>query len=333
MKTSQTAPVLQDLPDPGERTGWPWTEASSLIDVAPVDVDGADAPRVTIVTPSYNQGRFLEETLRSVLLQGYPNLEFIVLDGGSTDESRAILERYAPFISHWESHPDAGQSDALNRGFKRADGEIIGWVNSDDLLSPGAVAASVAALVVNPEAGFSYGDWAVIDADSVVTSHATPTELTNAGLLHSLQSYVAQTTLFFRRTALERVGWLDPDLHLIMDFDLLLRLTARFESVRATGEIARFRLHPDAKTPTLQTRAWRERSRVVRRFLEGPDAPAAAKEGRKQILAAYHRQAALYGLRTGRPQWLLNHAVRSFLTRPGQVFEPRLWGAALRGRR
>jgi len=335
MKTSPTAPRLGDLPDPGERTGWPWSEASapSASTRADGDVDEAEAPMVTIVTPSYNQGQFLEETLRSVLLQGYRNLEFIVLDGGSTDDSRAILERYAPFLSHWESQPDSGQSDALNRGFQRAGGEIIGWVNSDDLLSPGAIAASVAALGDRPEAGFSYGDWAVIDADSRVISHATPSELTNAGLLHSLQSYVAQTTLFFRRSALQQVGWLDPDLHLIMDFDLLLRLTARFESVRASGEIARFRVHPDAKTPTLQSRAWGERGRVVRRFLEGPDAPAAAKSGRKQILSAYHRQAALYGLRTGRPQWLLNHAVRSFLSRPGQVFEPRLWRAALRGRR
>jgi hypothetical protein len=326
MKTSRTAPRLGDLPDPGERTGWPWTEASSS-----VDVDGA--PKVTIVTPSYNQGRFLEETLRSVLLQGYPNVEFIVLDGGSTDDSRAILERYAPFLSHWESHRDAGQSDALNRGFQRAGGEIIGWVNSDDLLSPGAIAASVAALVVRSEAGFSYGDWATIDAASRVTGHETPPEVTNAGLLHSLQSYVAQTTLFFRRSALQQVGWLDVDLHLIMDFDLLLRLTACFESVRAPGEIARFRLHPDAKTPTLQTRAWRERGRVVRRFLEGPAAPAAAKADRRKILAAYHRQAALYGLRTGRPQWLLSHAARSLINDPKQVFEPRLWRAALRARR
>jgi glycosyltransferase involved in cell wall biosynthesis len=334
MKTSLTAPRLGDLPDPVKRTGWPWTEASAP--PPPVGVDGGavdEAPRVTIVTPSYNQGQFLEETLRSVLLQGYPNLEFIVLDGGSTDDSRAILERYDPFLSHWESHPDAGQSDALNRGFKRAGGEIIGWVNSDDLLSPGAIAASVAALVARPEAGFSYGDWAVIDAASRVISHETPPEVTSAGLLHSLQSYVAQTTLFFRRSALQQVDWLDVDLHLIMDFDLLLRLTARFESVRASGEIARFRIHPDAKTPTLQTRAWRERDRVVRRFLEGPDAPAAAKAGRRKILAAYHRQAALYGLRTGRPQWLLNHAARSLANDPGQVFDPRLWVAVLRGRK
>ena len=143
LTASGTSPALGDLPDPGGRSGWPWTEASP-----DVDVDGA--PRVTVVTPSYDQGRYLEETLRSVLLQGYPGLEYIVLDGGSTDDSRSILERYDPFLAHWESHPDAGQSDALNRGFQRATGEIIGWVNSDDLLAPGAIATSVAALQASP---------------------------------------------------------------------------------------------------------------------------------------------------------------------------------------
>ena len=318
-----TAPALNDLPGPGKRSGWPWTEASP-------HGDFTNVPVVTIVTPSLNQGRFLEETLRSVLLQGYPNLEYIVLDGGSTDDSRSILERYDPYLSHWESAPDAGQSDALNRGFARAGGEIIGWVNSDDLLSPGAITASVAALVASPEAGFSYGDWALIDAESRVTGHETPPQVTNAGLLDRLQSYVAQPTLVFRKSALEEAGLLDPDLHLIMDFDLLLRLTARFEGVRASGEIARFRLHPDAKTPTMQTRAWRERGRVVRRFLDGPGAPAAARSRRGRILAAYHRQAGLYGLRTGRALWALDHATRSLRHHPGQVLDRRLWSAALR---
>ncbi len=321
-----TPPFIAGLPGPGERSGWPWTEA-------PPPSDVVDAPTVTVVTPSLNQGRFLEETMRSVLLQGYPDLEYIVLDGGSTDNSRSILERYDPFLSHWESGPDAGQSDALNRGFQRASGEFIGWVNSDDILSPGAIGASVAALSASPEAGFSYGDWAVIDAESRVTGHETPPDVTNSGLLARMQSYVAQPTLFFRKSALDEAGLLDPDLHLIMDFDLLLRLTARFEGIRAAGEIARFRLHPDAKTPNHQTRAWEERGRVVRRFLDGADAPSEARSKRGRLLAAYHRQAALYGLRTGRPQWLLSHAVRSLLKHPEQVLERRLWGAALRGRR
>ncbi len=326
LTASGTAPALGDLPDPGGRSGWPWTEASP-----DVDVDGA--PRVTVVTPSYDQGRYLEETLRSVLLQGYPGLEYIVLDGGSTDDSRSILERYDPFLAHWESHPDAGQSDALNRGFQRASGEIIGWVNSDDLLAPGAIATSVAALQTSPDAGFSYGGWATIDADSRVIGHETPPDVTNAGLLETLQSYVAQSTLFFRKSALEAVGLLDPELHLIMDFDLLLRLTARFGGVRASGEIARFRLHPDAKTTTLQPRAWKERGRVVHRFLDGPDATAEAKRDRGRLLATYHRQAALYGLRTGRPQWLLQHILMSLIRHPGQMFERRLWESALGGGR
>jgi glycosyltransferase involved in cell wall biosynthesis len=128
-------PGLRDLPEPSAtRTGWPWTETSPNIEGA-----GGEWPRITVVTPSFNQGAYIEETLRSVLLQGYPNLEYIVIDGGSTDGSVETIRRYARWLDYWVSEPDRGQAHALNKGFARASGDVLGWLNSDDVYLPGAL--------------------------------------------------------------------------------------------------------------------------------------------------------------------------------------------------
>jgi glycosyltransferase involved in cell wall biosynthesis len=130
--------LLSALPAPAAgRTGWPWTVETPI----PADAAAVKWPRITIVTPSYQQAAYLEETLRSVLLQNYPNLEYLVLDGGSADGSAAIIERYAPHLAYWQSRADRGQADAINQGFDRATGDILGWLNSDDFLLPGALFA------------------------------------------------------------------------------------------------------------------------------------------------------------------------------------------------
>jgi len=136
---------------PAGRSGWPWTVET----LAPTGT--ADWPRITLVTPSYQQAVYLEETLRSVLLQNYPALEYLVLDGGSTDGSAAIIERYAPHLAYRQSRKDGGQADAINQGFARATGEIVGWLNSDDFLLPGALFA-VAEAFRRTQAEIVYGD-------------------------------------------------------------------------------------------------------------------------------------------------------------------------------
>lgn len=130
-------PTLDELPRVAGKTGWPWTEAGSLL--PPTMPDGGPWPRISIVTPNYNYGRFLEETLRSVLLQGYPDVELIVMDGGSTDESVEILEKYSRWLTYWVSERDGGHVDAIHKGLARVTGEWFNWLNSDDLLWKGAL--------------------------------------------------------------------------------------------------------------------------------------------------------------------------------------------------
>src|SRR5665811_68289 len=131
--TEVRLPSLRNLPHPrSTKIGWPWTvEPQSLPAIRP---DGSSWPPITIITPSYNQGQFIEETIRSVLLQGYPNLEYVIIDGGSSDGSLEVIQKYSPWLAHWVSEPDGGQSQAINKGFARAHGEVIAWLNSDDVL-------------------------------------------------------------------------------------------------------------------------------------------------------------------------------------------------------
>src|SRR5437870_43541 len=131
-------PRLRELPPPPKgKTGWPWTEESLQCESSVND--GRRWPRISIVTPSFNQGQFIEETLRSVLLQGYRDLEYLVLDGGSSDNSVEIIKKYSPWLTYWTSQPDAGQSDAINQGLKLASGVFATWINSDDLLCKNAL--------------------------------------------------------------------------------------------------------------------------------------------------------------------------------------------------
>ena len=136
--------TLDDLPAPPPgKTGWIWTEQSNPL--PPKMPDGTEWPRISIVTPSYNQGHYIEETIRSILLQGYPNLEYIIIDGGSTDRSVEIIQKYASFLTYWVSEPDNGQTQAIDKGLAYCTGEIFNWVNSDDFLSRNALATIASA--------------------------------------------------------------------------------------------------------------------------------------------------------------------------------------------
>jgi glycosyltransferase involved in cell wall biosynthesis len=216
--------------------------------------------KISIITPSFNQGKFLEETLLSVLDQNYPNLEYIVIDGGSTDNSLDIIRKYEKRLSYWTSEKDNGQSEAINKGFRKATGEIIAWLNSDDILMPGAL-HRIEQVFAKGDVDLVNGYTAVIDeASNILTGHFTLKQskwYAQRGIY-----YVNQPAMFWKREILDKVGYLKEDFHTEMDKELLIRI---FDNNYRIGQlpviIAGFRLHNQSKSAS--------GSKVVRKwFLE-----------------------------------------------------------------
>jgi glycosyltransferase involved in cell wall biosynthesis len=221
-------------------------------------------PLVSIVTPSYNQAKYLEETVKSVLNQGYPNIEYLVVDGGSTDGSVDILKRYGDRISWWVSEPDRGQTDAINKGFGRANGDILAWINSDDTYQPDAVSGAVDYLRTHPKVGLVYGDANFIDSSGRVIGQFNAQQ-TSYRRLRRGGVYIPQQAAFWRGELWHQVSPLDPSFYFAMDYDLWVRL-ARISEIRYTSQLwANFRLHDDAKTISADDRCWPEMLKVHRR--------------------------------------------------------------------
>lgn len=245
------------------RTGWPWTEESpQLPDTMP---DGRPWPRVSIVTPSYNQGQFIEETIRSVLLQGYPDLEYIIIDGGSTDGSVDIIRKYEPWLAYWVSEPDRGQVHAINKGFQRATGEILAWLNSDDVYCPGSLEAVAQTLTQHPQAAILCGACVLVDGDGHTIGTKGPREFTPE---HFLQGggVPGQPAVFFRRSVLERVGGLNENLHYVLDWEFWLRISLQYppkSMVQVDRLLAQARIWAQAKTTTAGMKGIEERQRIL----------------------------------------------------------------------
>ena len=203
---------------------------------------------VSIVTPSYNQGRFLERTLKSVLDQNYPHLEFVIQDGGSSDETHAVLARYKSQLKHCTSAKDRGQAHAINLGFQHATGDILAYLNSDDLLLPGTMSYVADYFATHPEVDVVYGHRVLVDNnDAEVGRWVLPRHDDN---FLRWADFVPQETLFWRRSIWEKVGSaLDESFHYALDWDLLLRfLDAGARFVRLPRFLGAFRLHPEQKT-------------------------------------------------------------------------------------
>ena len=219
-------------------------------------------PLVSIVTPSYNQGRFLEETMQSVIYQDYEPLEYIVIDGGSTDNSIEIIHKYEKQLAHWVSEPDKGQTDAINKGFAVAKGEIIAWLNSDDTYNPGAISSAVDFLTKNPEVGLVYSNLNFIGEHSRVIGKF-PAAITDLKRLRNGYVHIPQPAAFFRRALWQQVGPLDPSFFFAMDYDLWVRLAGITQFHYIDDQTwANFRLHSDTKSISADDRCWPEMLRV-----------------------------------------------------------------------
>jgi glycosyltransferase involved in cell wall biosynthesis len=260
---------LTDLPPPPPgRTGWPWTTRCSSD--AARHLNAEDLPIITIVTPSYNQGIYIEETIRSVLLQGYDRLVYIVKDADSTDGTREILEKYEKFCTRIIVEKDNGQSDAINQVLMSAQGSIGSWLNSDDVLLPGALSAVAREWHVGKPLSIigrsEYRRKDGIDCFySVVDVPASPSEL----LAYGLGRFVGQPSAFFALDAFRRVGGLDLDLHYAMDLDLWFRLYTLSEPRLIPEKLSWMRAHPAAKTSSGSERVLGEVERVFDRHVAG----------------------------------------------------------------
>lgn len=218
-------------------------------------------PLVSIITPSYNQAEYLEETICSVLDQDYDRIEYIIVDGGSTDGSIEIIERYQDRLAWWVSEPDKGQTDAINKGFARASGEILAWINSDDTYLPHAISEAVEFLEAHPDIGMVYGDANLIDSSGKVLGRF-PVRQTNYKKLRRGSVHIPQQASFFRTDLWRQVGPLDPSFYFAMDYDLWVRL-ARIAPLHYHPRLwANFRLHDSGKSVAEDDRCWPEMLRV-----------------------------------------------------------------------
>lgn len=300
---------------PKHKAGWPWTEEGRgcLPETMP---DGRQWPKISIVTPSYNQGQYIEETIRSVLLQGYPNLEYIIIDGGSTDQSVDIIKKYEPWLTYWVSEPDNGQSDAINRGFRKATGVFGNWINSDDMLCRNAL--------VNLATHAQWNALEMYIGVGRVVDQRGKTVTFGQGKVHTFKDlvsltdvwwpdgYIFQPAVLFPLQLFQVVGGLDVGEHLAMDYKLwgqFLLHGATFKYLDVMCAI--FRNHDVQKTSDLKDCVL-STTKVAEQFINGHE--MFSEEYKKAMLSKLTKYVhGLFGVgyrleRMGVPTSIINVA-------------------------
>lgn len=221
-------------------------------------------PLVSIITPSFNHGRFIRDTIESVLSQDYPHIEYFVIDGDSTDDTSDIVRSYGDRLT-FVCEPDRGQSDAINKGMRIARGEIVYWINSDDIVMPGAVSRAVEEFERDPDLGFVYGEGVLLNEDGSPKGRFPWTEQFNLWRLIHFGDYIMQQTVFFKRAAFVDAGMLDESLYWAMDWDILIRIAKRHVVKYIPHELGAIREYGSTKTATGGWKRYRELVSVMRR--------------------------------------------------------------------
>jgi len=244
------------------KKGWPWIEETSQLPGRMPD--GSSWPRISIVTPSYNQGQFIEETIRSVLLQGYPNLEYIIVDGGSIDGSVGIIKKYEPWLTYWVSENDRGQAHAINKGFARSTGEIMAWINSDDYYSPG-VFKILAKTFSQNDTQWIGGNIYVVQKNGVVKNRVRKNPMQIYEWL--LANPIFQPGVFWRRSLWINSGGVDEDMDYSFDYDLWMKfIQVQPFPMWLDHFLATFRIHESSKTGIAFSLFERENQIIYQRY-------------------------------------------------------------------
>lgn len=305
---------LNQFPSPpAGKTGWPWTPdtASSSLSKSAL----TDLPRVSIVIPSYNQARFLEAAIRSVLLQNYPDLELIIIDGGSIDGSVDLIKKYESWLTYWHSGKDRGQSHAINMGLEHCTGPWFNWVNSDDLLTPGSLHNAVDALLQHPDAGYVHGARIFIDDNDHVLKKDTfeqqnpiirfPTPSQAVSVLQS----GAQPGALMDTQRVRSLGGIRENLHYVMDVDILLRIAVLAAPVRTREYLSYVRIYPEIKSNQWNIDRARERLAIADHLFKCHEMPSGLQKCRHSAFAHAHRFAWDGALRAKNPLHFIRHFI------------------------
>ncbi len=285
---------------------------SSWHDLPGSEVGVEDWPSITIITPSFNQGSFIEEAILSVVEQDYPNVEYFVFDGGSSDETGQILDRYSSRIDYWTMEPDNGQTHAINKGFQRAKGEILVWLNSDDFYYPGALLAVAEVFRKAPRVDIVMGLCAIVDREGRLLKKKSPPPWSPRHFLVNGR-VPGQPAVFFRRKLVERIGLPSEDLHYVLDWEYWLRasLVDPPVTIRTLDQtLAAARIWPGAKTPTSGKRGLQEKAKVLSKLFCSKKLPVSVARLKGAAFSRLHWQQILLELERGKRRKSLAKMVR-----------------------
>lgn len=266
------------------------------------------------MTPSYNQAKYLEQTIQSVLEQNYPRLEYIVIDGGSTDDSEHVIRTYMDQLAYWISERDSGQAEAINKGFLRARGEIIAWLNSDDYYLPDTIASVVKIFEANPDVVMVYGDMLAVDEHGQTFNVLKYKQLSLQDLL--CFQIIGQPSVFFRRAVLEHAGKLDTTFHFLLDHHLWIRIAQQGRILHIPQVWSAARYHAEAKNRAKAAEFGREAFRILAWAETQPGLAEAVSSVERRARASAHRVDARYLLDGGQPASALKAWLRALFIHP-----------------
>ena len=276
-------------------------------------------PLVSIVTPSFNQAVFLEQTLRSVLEQDHPRVEYLVVDGASSDESVDLIKKHADKLSWWVSEKDSGQGEAINKGLARATGEIVAWLNSDDYYLPGAISSVVKIFKENPDILLIYGDMLAVDENGQTTNLLKYQQLSLQDLL--CFQIIGQPAVFFRREAYQAVGGLDTTFHFLLDHHFWIRIAQQGKILHVPQTWAAARYHAQAKNRSKAAEFGREAFRILAWAKTQPNLAEAVSGVERRARASAHRVDARYLLDAGQSTSALGAWLRALVIHPATALQ------------